>query len=230
MTGHWTDRLSEYLDEELSAEERDACEAHLLGCAECREILGELRVIAVEARQLEDAEPAVDLWPGIRERLGSLPARRLGGPVARRQGSSVVRRISLSLPQLLAAGLVFAVLGAGGAVALGGLGGGAPVAGGPVIVGAPAAIPVATLPGEETWDRAVSELRAVLDAGRDKLDPATVRVLEESLGTIDRALDSSRRALAADPANPYLNTHVQETMRRKVALLRHAAALVASQS
>jgi hypothetical protein len=104
------------------------------------------------------------------------------------------------------------------------------VAGGPVIAVAPAAVPVATVPGEETWDRAVSELRAVLDAGRDKLDPATVRVLEESLGTIDRALDSSRRALAADPANPYLNTHVQETMRRKVALLRHAAALVASQS
>jgi len=55
-------------------------------------------------------------------------------------------------------------------------------------------------------------------------------VLEESLATIDRALERSRTALAADPANPYLNAHLQETMRRKVELLRQAAALVAAQS
>lgn len=226
MTGHWMDRLSEYVDEELGAEERDACEAHLLACPECREVLGELRVIVAEARVLEDEEPAADLWPGIRARLGTTPLRveRSGPPSARR---SV---LSFSLPQLLAAGLAFAAIGAGGAVAIGALGGATPVVTIPPIGAAPAVAPVAAMPGAATWDHAIGELRAVLDGGRDKLDPRTVQVLEESLATIDRALERSRTALAADPANPYLNAHLQETMRRKVELLRQAAALVAAQS
>ncbi|HJS47498.1 MAG TPA: hypothetical protein VJ773_05895, partial [Gemmatimonadales bacterium] len=94
----------------------------------------------------------------------------------------------------------------------------------------PVLSPVAAVPGADAWDHAVADLRAVLDAGRDRLDPRTVQVIEESLATIDRALARSRQALATDPANPYLNAHLQETMRRKVELLRQAAELVAAQS
>jgi hypothetical protein len=36
--------------------------------------------------------------------------------------------------------------------------------------------------------------------------------------------------VAADSANLYLNTHLAETMRRKIDLLRQAAALVAAVS
>ncbi|HXV92711.1 MAG TPA: hypothetical protein VD813_05395, partial [Pseudonocardia sp.] len=152
----------------------------------------------------------------------------------RRVGASARRRaLAFSLPQLLAAGLAFAAVGAGGAVALGALGalgGVTPVVTFPAAGAAPVVAPVASVPGEATWDRAIGELRAVLDEGRDRLDPRTVRVLEESLATIDRALERSRTALATDPANPYLNAHLQETLRRKVELLRQAAALVAAQS
>ena len=35
MHEEWTDKLSEYLDDELSPEERYAVESHLLGCAAC---------------------------------------------------------------------------------------------------------------------------------------------------------------------------------------------------
>jgi anti-sigma factor RsiW len=224
MTAHWTDRLSAYLDGELTPGERDACEEHLLGCPECREVLGELRVIVAEARALEDGEPALDLWPGIRARLGGSMARLSDRPTTPR------RVLAFSLPQLLAAGLAFAVVGAGGAVALGALGGTSDGAGMPVIAPAPVVQPAVAVPGGAAWDQAVTELRAVLDAGRGRLDPRTVRVLEQSLATIDRALARSREALASDPANPYLNAHLQETMRRKIELLRHAAGLVASES
>jgi hypothetical protein len=245
MSEHWTERLSDYIDEELSPAERDACEAHLLACAECREVLGELRVLVAEARELPDEEPARDLWPGIQAQLeaGPLAIERGGGARVEGQGSSVRplpsrRRVfALSLPQLAAAALVCAVLG-GGAVAVGSgvfgsWGGTTPVAtlapGGGRPTGAPP-VAMAALPGEAAYDRAVSDLRAVLEAGKGRLKPETIAVLEENLATIDRAIERSRKALEADPANPYLNAHVQAAMRRKLEVLRRAADLVSAES
>ena len=46
MTTHWTERLSEYHDGELSPAESDGCEAHLAECAECRGVLEEIRDVA----------------------------------------------------------------------------------------------------------------------------------------------------------------------------------------
>jgi hypothetical protein len=57
-----------------------------------------------------------------------------------------------------------------------------------------------------------------------------VRVLEQNLALIDRAIAQAQRAVAADSANVYLNTHLAETMRRKIDLLRQAAALVSAVS
>ncbi len=44
--------------------------------------------------------------------------------------------------------------------------------------------------------------------------------------TEGRRPEDLQRALDADSANLYLNTHLAETMRRKLDLLRQAAALV----
>ena len=87
-------------------------------------------------------------------------------------------------------------------------------------------MPTAALPGEASWSKAVEDLRGALEQGRGQLDPKTVETLERSLATIDRAIAEAREALKADPANPYLNNHLQDTMRRKLELMRQAAALV----
>jgi hypothetical protein len=79
---------------------------------------------------------------------------------------------------------------------------------------------------DPAYDAAVADLQSVLDQGRDRLDPATVRVLEESLSTIDAAIDDARRALAADPANERLNTYLAGTRQRKLELLREASGIV----
>jgi anti-sigma factor RsiW len=42
MTNHWIDRLSEYHDDELTPEERAACEAHLAECTTCRDALADV--------------------------------------------------------------------------------------------------------------------------------------------------------------------------------------------
>jgi hypothetical protein len=80
------------------------------------------------------------------------------------------------------------------------------------------------------YDAAVADLERVLEQGRGRLDTTTVRVLEQNLRVIDRAIEQARRAVAADTANAYLNSHLAETMRWKLDLLRQAATLVSAAS
>jgi hypothetical protein len=78
------------------------------------------------------------------------------------------------------------------------------------------------------YDEAVSDLEQTLAAGRAKLDPETVRVLEQNLRAIDHAIEQCRQALAGDPANVYLNSHLADARQRKLALLRRASALAST--
>lgn len=68
-TTHWTDRLSEYLDGDLSTAECDACEQHLADCAECARVLEELKGVAAAARALPPTSPPAELWDTIDARL-----------------------------------------------------------------------------------------------------------------------------------------------------------------
>jgi len=75
------------------------------------------------------------------------------------------------------------------------------------------------------FDAAVVDLERILQEQRDRLDPRTVRVLERNLQAIDEAIRQSRQALEADPANPFLNSHLTDARQRKLELLRRAALL-----
>ncbi|TMQ72377.1 MAG: hypothetical protein E6K80_02940 [Candidatus Eisenbacteria bacterium] len=68
MSDRWTERLSEYVDGDLSERDRGALEAHLPGCASCRATIEELQALLSRARTLEPSEPVVDLWPAIAAR------------------------------------------------------------------------------------------------------------------------------------------------------------------
>ena len=220
MSDQWTDRLSEYLDDELRGSERAMLEAHLERCEDCQETLAGLRRVVVRARSLEDRPPAADLWPGIAQRIGA-------------SGRSVVplrRGFTFSIPQLLAAGIALAVFSASGAWMLHPAATTIALQPAPPAPANPAVTPVALPAAAQSYDAAVGDLERVLAQGRGRLDTATVRVLEQNLALIDRAIADARRAVAADSANLYLNTHLAETMRRKVDLLRQAAALVAAVS
>jgi anti-sigma factor RsiW len=217
----WTARLSEYLDGELGDAEREALERHLAGCAECAATLDDLRAVVVRAT---DHAPAGDLWPGVAARIAPAPARPVPVDLAERRRWRD-RRISFSLPQLAAAGVAL-VLATGGVARLIRGGDTAPTASRPA---AGVVVAAAAFSGSGT-DSAVAQLERALDAGRGRLDTATVRVIEQNLKIIDQAIVQARRALSADPANIYLNTHLAQTMRRKVDLLRQATALVGARS
>jgi hypothetical protein len=213
----WTDRLSEYLDDELDARERSEIEAHLAECASCRTILDELRGVVSRAQAVTDRGPGQDLWPGIAQRIAAT-----GG----------TRRYTFSLPQLAAAGIALMVL-SGGAVWMLRQQATPPAAPATqttvtqttVTETAPsAAIPVLDL-ADAPYDQAVADLQRTLESGRSRLDPETIKVLEASLASIDQAIEQSQRALAADPANTYLYSHLAAARQRKLALLRRASAL-----
>ncbi|MBI1795471.1 MAG: zf-HC2 domain-containing protein [Candidatus Eisenbacteria bacterium] len=237
----WTDRLSEYVDGEMRPVDREALEHHLAGCPACSVALAELRSVVARAHALEDRAPADDLWPGIATAIAATPRR---APVARPPADWWRRRLDLTLPQLAAAALVVAALSAGTmwiALARSPLRAPAPGATAPV-ASSPAAASQQTAPAPASptavtaatadvvnprYDRAVAELEQALADGRGRLDPRTLQVLEQNLRTIDRAIGEARRAVAADPANAWLRSHLATTMKRKVDLLRTAAMLTA---
>ena len=222
MTDTWTDRLSEYLDDELTPAERAALEAHLASCVTCADTLTELREVVAAASRLTPRAPDADLWPAIAPRLD--PVRGTVTPFQTR----VARRVSFTLPQLVAAGLALMVMSGGGVWVLqhGGRATDLP----PVAASStadPALLPVSM--ADPHYDEAVADLQQALEAGRADLDAETIRILESNLDAIDKAIDQSRRALASDPANVYLHRHLAEARQRKLTLLRRGLDLVGRQ-
>ncbi|MFW5951230.1 MAG: anti-sigma factor family protein [Gemmatimonadota bacterium] len=241
---HWTDRLSEYLDGELDAPDRAACRAHLDECRECADTLEELRAVVEEASALPDVPPERELWPAIEARLtprvaataptGAPPTRPAGSedpiPLASRR-----RRVVMTVPELIAAAIALVLFSAGTVwLALPGTANApdpASAAAGdppgvladePGLAAESAAIPVAFT---SVYDRAIEELRSEYERRQAELDPVTVRVVEQNLAIIDAAIADAARALAQDPSSGFLSAHLASTMRRKVDLLRRAAAI-----
>ncbi len=227
MNDQWTDRLSEYLDDDLSSAEVTALEAHLAACASCRATLDELRRVVARARALDDRPPATDLWPGIATGIGLAPGAH---PVVSLGQRRARRRLSFTVPELAAAAIALAMLSGGAARLL--LRGSK--AGPMATTATPAPMPMlvnAGAPGTNArYAAAVADLERALEQGRGRLDTATVRVIEKNLSIIDRAIREAQSALAADPGNAYLNLHLAEQMRRKLELLRRANALAGARS
>ena len=218
-TDAFTDRLSEYLDGELRIDERASLEAHLVSCAECRRVLGELRAVIARASSLEDSRPARDLWRGIAARIAPTSASR--ATVLRR--ALLGRRFTFSLPQLAAAGLALMLL-SGGLVWM--ARSGDPRADFQPISAAEGGSFTPTTSADAQFDAALAALQRTLHADGTALDAETVHTLDDSLAVIDRAIDQTRRALAVDPANIYLNRHLAEARQQKLSLLRRANELV----
>jgi hypothetical protein len=88
-------------------------------------------------------------------------------------------------------------------------------------------LPVSARAGA-AFDLAVGELEQVLAQGRSRLEPKTLKIIEDNLRVIDRAIAEARAAIAADPANGYLSGQVAANMHRKLEILRSAANAIAA--
>jgi len=114
MTCHdYHDRFDAYLDRTLDADSRRALDAHLAGCAACRQALAGLLTLREQTSRLpRDIVPPRDLWPEIQATLAhTLSADTRSAPVGPRSSRSEVRHRLRWLPFLslgIAAALVMA--------------------------------------------------------------------------------------------------------------------------
>jgi len=238
MNAHVTDHLTDYLDDELGAADRAAIDAHLHDCATCTEELNSLRRIVAHAATVaeHDTAPARDLWSGIRARIEGratrLDERAVHVGLAHRSGEAAkaARRISFSFAQLAAAAVVLIAVSATGAWILRGRAPASSAPAGAVIqaevepTAAAADVRFVNF-ADAQYDAAVSDLETALHERRNDLNPRTVEILERNLRLIDAAIAQARQALEEDPGNTYLNRHLVDSRRRKLELLRRAAAM-----
>ena len=233
MTRHIDESvLHDFREGLLSPEAEEQVQEHLDGCLGCREELEEITKLMEGLRGLPtEAQPSRDLWPKIDWRIegartqaptradGSLDVP-LSEPLEHRRG----RWVSLPAWQLAAASVALMVISGASVWALlsGNEGPGA------VLTTVPETS-IHSVAWEEAYggyDEAVEDLEALLKKGREVLDPETVRVLEESLQTIDMAIEEAGEAVSRDPASPVLQRFLAENLRKKMDLLRKAAMAV----
>ena len=203
MSDQWTDRLSEYLDDELRPRSGRRSRRTSGSASRCGAVLADLRRVVVRARALEDRPPARTCGPGSRR-----------GSAAAVRGTSVLdavrarRRWSFSLPQLAAAGhRAHGALGRRRVAAPpGDLDGRprwqpAPPEPGPGLVPSARSRPRAG----RSYAPPCADLERVLAQGRGRLDTTTVRVHR----TEPRPSTAPSPRLSArwppTPANVYLN-------------------------
>jgi anti-sigma factor RsiW len=228
MSDHVTDHLSAYLDDDLDAPARAAVERHLGSCAACARELQALRRLVAYAGAVvsQDAPPASDLWPGIEARLTGANVSTFHP--GRGRGSRVV---SFSILQLAAAAaLLMAVSATAAWFARGNVAAPQSTVATTAIQAEiePRAAADAIRPvnfADAQYDAAVADLESALDERRNDLNPRTVEILERNLKLIDAAIAQARQALEEDPGNAYLNRHLVESRKRKLDLLRRAAAI-----
>jgi anti-sigma factor RsiW len=222
MTDSWTDRLSEYVDDELDAETRTALEAHLATCAECRAIRAELERVVARARAVGYREPANDLWHPIEASI------RKGAAQAKRR-----RLITLSWPGLAAAAAIIALVAGSFAwvIASNRASTGSSIAGRDTLSPAAGTAALgASAMAVASYRDAAADLERALQAGRATLKPETMRIIEENLRTIDAAIAQTDSALRRDPGSAYLNQYLAATMQRKLKLLRRAVEITSARS
>ena len=190
------DQLDGYVAGTLDVRSADMVRSHLEHCAECRADEAAARFQAPRLASLpRSVPPARPLWEGIESRLAPRRSRR-------------------GVPWLPLAAMLAVTVGAGWWLSRQAAD---PVA---VAVDTSAAVPSQAA----AYQLAATDLEASL-LDEAKLEPVTASALRRDLVTMNTAIEETSNALRSDPANEVLQELHLSALRRKLDLLRRAAAL-----
>ncbi len=214
----WLNRLSEYLDGELSGRDRRRLDEHLVTCGRCRSVLEELSRVVDEARGLATPlEPERDLWPGIDLRLDARPGAALV------RDTSPLRWLAWRSPAGLALAASLAVVGVALVVWMDRARPAEPVSS-PRLVAV--SVEASRQDSDQRYEDAVAELRRAV---RTRLanDPRSVEVIENNLATLDMAIAQYQDAILTSPGDPELTKKLESARQRKLTMLQQAVSLAA---
>jgi anti-sigma factor RsiW len=234
--------LSELVDGIIARDVRPQVEAHLEGCADCRDLLADLRRAREAARALPKMTAPESLWPKVRAEFAALAeqSKRLApAPATSDQGAKTTRRFTvLSLvprrPAVitgLATAAMFVLAVSAGLFVMSRR-----------AVAPPAATPAATVTSaarqgaasveaeldlaDQHYQKAIAALEQSAKDGQTALGPQTAAVLQKNMGVVDQAIRESRAALHAEPTSEAAQSSLFEALQRKVGLLRDTISLI----
>lgn len=204
------------------------------------EARADVRSIVKQAGALPVLEPSRDLWAGIEARLDSPVVPITSAPSARRF------RVPTWVGLAAAAAILIVVTSVVTQQWVTNGGAPAPTVTATAPVQAPqpeslgaAVSPVSTSPTSPvttertrvsaavTYGREIARLENFVRQRGEALDPTTKAIIENSMRIIDSALVEARAALARDPASRFLTDQVDQTLQKKMELLRTVSLLAA---
>jgi len=201
--------LNDYVDDGLPASARADVREHLASCAECQAIVDGLRAIQSAAGRLPLLQPRREAWPRIERSL------RAAGP-ARRPVPWTWLAVAASL--LVAVVLGFNVASRRAQPASG-------VADAETAATAQS-IEAELRQAEEHYQKAISGLEQIKNAGKGSLDPQTAATLEKNLSVVDQAISESRAALRLQPTSEPAQASLLDGFKAKISLLQDTVALI----
>ena len=203
--------IHDFVDHELSGDERSRIAAHIAECMSCRAVAETARSLREEAIRVfghRAPSDAPDQWPGIEARIRARPRFTWLTPL---RAAAVI---------LLAGASVTAYVAIRPAVE--------PVTQTGTVSGtATAALPVdpPATSIASAYAPALTELEGILEQGRDRLQPETIATLEENLEILNTAIRDIQDALAADPAHRGNLRSLDGMYHAKLDVLRQAVVL-----
>ena len=223
---HCHSLVDDYVDGTLAADERQAVETHLAGCAACRAMASDFRSIRSTAASLERRAPSAQAWTRIEAAVASERSRSFRhGFVGRLFTSGGVWK-----PLAVAATLLFVV------------GGMSWILWNQLSVTEPPHRTATTVaPGdpelaqtvehelklaEEHYQNAIAGLEKITRSESATLDPQVAAVLQKNLEVIDQAIGESRAALQTQPTSDVAQESLFEALRNKVVLLQETVVLI----
>jgi len=203
--------LNDFVDDALPAAARADVRAHLASCAECRAVVDGLRDVQSAAARLPLLQPRREAWTRIERSL------RAGAPVRR---TIPWTWLAVAASLLVAVALGFQIVSRRPQPATAGAAAGAENA------ATAQSIEAELRQAEEHYQKAISGLEQIKNAGKGALDPQTAATLEKNLSVVDQAISESRAALTLQPASEPAQASLLDSFKAKIALLQETVALI----
>jgi Putative zinc-finger len=225
--------IHDYVDDTLGAGERAEIAQHIERCAECRQLVDDLREIRNAAAGLRDdvREAPVRAWTRLeraiameeRSTQNTQSAFSLRAPRALRSISFLAAAAAVVLATAI--GLQWR---SGRQTAPAATSESAPATGGSIATAPQGAetVEAELRAAEEHYANAISGLEQITKTEQSALDPGTAATLQKNLAVIDQAIGESRAALRAQPASEPAQTSLVENFKAKIGLLQDTVALI----